>query len=62
MLLTLISNLGYAAGIVVPEVIVNVGGGKRPEVRTISGDNKRDQILREDEELMMLIKRFIEIV
>ena len=60
MLLTLILNLGMAAGTVVevPPPSVNVGGGRKPQVRTVSGDTNREKILREDLELIELIKEF----
>ena len=55
-------NLGMAAGSVevTPPPSVNVGGRKKPQVRTVSGDLKRDRILREDLELIELIKVFYE--
>lgn len=45
---------------VTPPPSVNVGGRKKPQVRTVSGDLKRDRILREDLELIELIKVFYE--
>ena len=63
MLLTLILNLGMAAGAVevIEQPSINVGGRKKPRVMTVSGKDYT-KARKEDKELLKIVGEILNIL